>query len=78
MLSLLLKFIRIFLLALIAGSYVMVLLSLTVVDSFYYGDFIFAGSILILSFFMVEGIAYLRKYKQLRLEGTTQGRTPRQ
>lgn len=74
MLYSLLKYIRVLLLVFIAGSYVMVLLCLAVVDSFYYGDFIFAGSILILCFFMVEGIEYFRKYRQLRLQNTTQGR----
>lgn len=54
-----LKYLRILLFVLIGVSYFMVLLSLTVLDIFYYGYFIFSGSILVILYFLIEALYYI-------------------
>ncbi len=53
-----LKYIRVVLISLSVLSYLMVLLCLTEIPGFYYGDFIFIGSASIILFFLTEGLNY--------------------
>lgn len=58
MLPVFLKYLRIVLFVLIGLSYLMVLLCLTLIDSLYYGSFIFTGSVFIILYFLIEGFQY--------------------
>lgn len=58
MLSSSLKYLRIILVGLSGLCYLIVLLSLTVIQDLYYGDFIFLGSAFIIFFFLTEGARY--------------------
>ena len=62
MLSKYLKYLSITSIVVAGGSYLMVLLSLTILDTWYYGNFIFIGSLSVLLYFLIEGIQhfYLR------------------
>lgn len=58
MLSSYLRYLRIVLVSLSGLCYIIVLLSLTVIQDLYYGDFVFLGSAFIILFFLTEGVRH--------------------
>lgn len=58
MLSSYLRYLRIVLVSLSGLCYLIVLLSLTVIQDLYYGDFVFLGSAFIILFFFTEGVRH--------------------